>query len=181
MVNKETLMAIGRPGKTCANCDAPIVDVERHPSGVRGLSDSRPERYDYCPDCWQHLKSETWESFWLTKRRITRRVRKLNRRERAAALRALFESLWERRDTDEQLGPRLFFLAHLLMKWGGLKWIDSRTADDGVEVVLFEDPASGDVLDIRSYAADDPTIEDVKDEVEAFLREYASEDEEVEL
>ena len=105
---------------------------------------------------------------------------KLNRRQRSAALRALFESLWERRET-EDVGPEIYMLAHLLMKWGGLRWRANETDPMGQALVVFEDPASGDRITIPETKLDDERLVQVQQRVEDFLREYAPEESEVEL
>jgi hypothetical protein len=179
-VEKEQLLAIGRPNRLCCNCNAPIHGVERHPSALK-RSPSQVERLDYCDDCWRLLKEEMWESFWLTNREPRqRRVPKMNRRQRATALRALFESLRDRAG-DEDLGPHLFLISHLLMKWGGLKWRENQTDIEGREVVVFEDAASGDTFEVPSVAIDEESLAPIKLEIEDFLRQFASEGAEVEL
>lgn len=176
-MDKELLLSLNRPQKLCMNCDAPIDKIERHPSVLKGLDKKQVERFDYCPACWQQIKDAAYESFWITKRVIKERTRKLNRRQRATALRALFESLWERRET-EDVGPHLYFLAHLLMKWGGLKWRESLEDERGREVIIFEDPITGDRLEIVSLEMDDDRMTAFNEEVEKFLQQYAAEQEE---
>jgi hypothetical protein len=91
------------------------------------------------------------------------------------ALRALFESLWERRET-EDMGLHIFFLAHLLLKWGGLKWKKNLVDANGRERVIFEDPATGDTIEVMAVEADDERMDAVKEEIEQFMKQYASED-----
>lgn len=180
-MEKDLLLSIGRPQKLCMNCNGPLENVERHPSILRSVEAKKVERLDFCPDCWRQMKEEVYESFWIT-RRVPKeqKVRKLSRRERSTALRILFESLWERRES-EDVGPHVYFLAHLLMKWGGLKWRENRTDEAGRETIIFEDPASGDRLEIAAVDLDDERMNAVKIEIEQFLRQYASEDKVVEL
>lgn len=180
-MDKETLLSIGRPQKTCANCNAPIDSVDRHPSTLKEEKEKRVERQDFCPECWDHIKNEAYDSFWITRRQPReKKVRKLNRRERSVALRALFESLWDKRE-EEELAAHLFFLSHLLMKWGGLKWLHNAQDLDGREVVVFEDPTSGDRIDVTDVPVDDESIALIKLEIEEFLKQYAAEDEEIAL
>jgi hypothetical protein len=174
-MDKDLLLSIGRPQKLCMNCNAPLEKVERHPSVLKSLKTKNIERLDYCPECWRQMKDDAYESFWITKRVIKQRVRKLTRKERNTAMRALFESLWERRE-NEDVGPHVYFLAHLLMKWGGLKWKDSRLDEAGRELIAFEDPATGDRLEVVGVEMDDERMDTVKNEIEEFLKQYASED-----
>jgi hypothetical protein len=171
-MDKEVLLSISRPQKLCMNCNAPLDTIARHPSVLR-LAAHAAERADYCPECWQLLKDEAYDSFWIT-RRVPRERPRLNRRQRSAALRALFESLWERRE-EENVGPHLYLLAHLLMKWGGLRWKENQTDTQGREVVVFEDPASGDRIEVTSASADEERMAAIQREIEDFLREYAPE------
>jgi hypothetical protein len=176
-MDKEILLTIPRPGKECGNCGAEIESLERHPSVIRLVRSQMAERLDYCPACWEHLKREAWDSFWITRRPPKeQKVPHLTRRERAVALRALFESLWERR-AEGDYGPHLYLLAHLLMKWGGLKWRENRSETGGAELVVFEDPASGDRLELAAMEIDDARLAAIKAEIEDFLRRYSPEEE----
>ena len=102
----------------------------------------------------------------------------MSRRERSTAIRALFESVWDRRESGDMDG-HLFFLAHLLMKWGGLKWRKNRTDEIGQEYVVFEDPASGDIIEIKSIEVQDERILSIRSEIERFLQEFSPESEAV--
>jgi hypothetical protein len=174
-MEKDQLLSINRPQKLCMNCNAPLEPIERHPSVLRSRNKREFERLDYCPECWQQMKDEAYESFWITKRVIKLRERKLTRKERNAALRALFESLWDRRE-DEDVGPHLYFLAHLMMKWGSLKWKKSATDPQGRESIVFENPVSGEFLEVTAYEVDDERMQAIHTEIEQFLRQYAADD-----
>jgi hypothetical protein len=170
-MDKESLLSIGRPQKLCLNCNNQIDMIERHPSTLRHDRDEGVyERQDYCPDCWDYIKNDLYESFWITKRDLNRRkIPKLSRRERSTAIRALFESVWDRRESEDVDG-HLFFLAHLLMKWGGLKWKRNHTDEQGQEFITFEDRASGDMLEIRSVEVLDERILAIREEIKRFLQ-----------
>jgi hypothetical protein len=182
-MDKETLLSIGRPQRQCVNCAAPIDSIERHPSVLRAERSGKLERADYCPVCWEAIKDEAFRSFWITRRELKDRgVPKMTRRQRAVALRALFETLWEKRENeDEDVSPHLFVLSHLLMKWGGLKYRGNVIDAHGREIVVFEDPASGDGLEIPSLDLSDEQLLEIKNQIEAFLREYVQEDQAVAL
>ncbi|MCL5270500.1 MAG: hypothetical protein M1457_08115 [bacterium] len=176
-MDKEQLLSIGRPQKICMNCNAPLSVLERHPSILKTAPRNSLERLDYCPDCWQQMKDEAYESFWITHRVPKERKIRLTRKERSAALRVLFESLWDRRET-EDVGPHLYFLAHLLMKWGGLKWKENLNDARGGEVVVFEDPATGDRIELAGVDIADERMTAIQGEIEEFLHQYAPEDDE---
>jgi hypothetical protein len=65
----------------------------------------------------------------------------------------------------------------LLLRWGGLKWKASDVDDQGRELIVFENPVTGDAIEIRSVAASEAEILEVKERIEAFLREYAPDEE----
>lgn len=175
-MEKDTLLSINRPQKLCMNCNAPLDVIERHPSILKTAGKGKFERCDYCPDCWQQMKDEVYESFWITKRVPKQlKIRKLSRRERSTALRALFESLWDRRES-EDVGPHIFFLAHLLLKWGGIKWKENTVDPNGNEVVVFEEQATGERLELPVVEVSDERMNLIKDEIEQFMRQYASDD-----
>lgn len=179
MISKEALANIVRPHKNCMNCNAPIQEMPNHPSVLRHEGDEL-QRWDYCPACWEVIKREIYDCFWLARReQKPKGMPKLNRRQRNAALRALFESLWDRRE-EEDSAPHLFILAHLLMKWGGLKYLNETDGEDGRKYLVFEDPVSGDKLEIESMELEDERVLEVREAIENFLRESAQ-DREVEL
>lgn len=175
-MDKETLLSIGRPQRRCMNCDAPIDMIERHPSVLRPAAGRSFERFDYCPTCWEQLKDDAYESFWMTRRDTTpRKAPKMSRREKSMALRALFESLWDRREA-EDVGPEIYLLAHLLMKWGGLKWRENGADAAGRPCLVFEDPASGDKIEIAEVEVADERLNEIQQTIDNFLAEYANED-----
>lgn len=172
-MNKEQILAIERPAPTCAECNRPIEDLDRHPTRLKIQLDDQTKRGDYCPECWEFIKSEAYDSYWVTKReKRERRLPKLSRREKAIAARALFESLWDQRDR-EDVDADLYMLAHLLMKWGGLKWKADTTDEEGREIIVFENPLSGDRIEIRSVPMADEQAEFIKQRLEGYLREHA--------
>lgn len=174
MLLKDQLLAIERPRARCSGCDASLDDFDRHPSRLR-IKDETPERADFCPECWERMKADAYDSYWQSKRTKRRKeIPKLSRREKAIAVRALFESLWDQRDR-EDVDVHLYFLSHLLMKWGGLRWRRSVQDDEGRETVVFENPQSGDEIEIRSVSITEGSLDPVKTRVEDFLREYAPE------
>lgn len=175
-MDKDQILTLSRPNKLCMNCNAPIDAIERHPSVIR-QSERRIERFDYCPACWEHIKSEMFDSYWITRRDPRqRRIPKMSRRERNTALRALFESLRDR-SQEEDVDPHLFLISHLLMKWGGLKWRQNHQDTAGREVVVFEDPASGEIYEVPTVDVDDENLLRIKTEIEEFLRQFAPDDE----
>lgn len=176
MLEKEQILSLERPKAHCAECGSALDELERHPTRLR-LRENEAERADFCPDCWQFAKDEAYHSYWITKRIVKeKRAPKLSRREKAVAARALFESLWERRD-DEQIDAHLYFLAHLLMRWRGLHWKRNEMTEDGREIVVFENPATGDPIELPTVDMTETAILEIKERIEKFLREYAPESE----
>lgn len=174
MIDKEQLLSIERPKAKCVECDTALDELNHHPTRLRVREDS-PERADFCADCWEFAKGDAYDSFWVTRRiKKEKRIPKLSRREKAVAVRALFESLWERRD-DEDVEAHLYFLSHLLLRWGGLKWVRNKIAPDGGEIIVFENPATGDPIEVRTVDTSSDAIAEVKTRIENFLREYAPE------
>ncbi len=176
MLDKEQLLALERPQPLCAECGKPIEELDKHPTRLR-VAEDQPKRGDFCPECWEFIKNEAYDSYWLTKRqKKERRLPKLSRREKAVAARALFESLWERRDMEE-VDADLYFLAHMLMKWGGLKWKREATDEKGREIIVFENPTTGDTIEIPTVHMDETLVDQIKERLESHLREHAPENE----
>jgi len=176
MLDKDQILAIERPQTHCAECNGLIEELDRHPTRLT-LSEVEPKRRDYCPDCWQFIKNEAFDVYWMTRRLKKEKViPKLSRREKAVAARALFESLWDQRDR-EDVEADLYFLAHLLMKWGGLKWKREEKDGDGHDIIVFENPSTGDSIEVRSVHLSEEALEQTKSRLENFLRDYAPENE----
>lgn len=180
-MDKETLLSIGRPQRHCMNCKGPLDEIERHPSALKSEGERPVARYDFCPTCWEQLKDDAYDSFWLTRREVkARRMPKLTRRDRNMALRALFESLWDRRDSEDVDAP-LYLLAHLLMKWKGLIWRENEIDAAGRGHVIFEDPASGERISVAEVEIPDQKLVEIQQEIEDFMRQFAFNGEEVAL
>ena len=176
MIQRDQLLSLQRPKSHCHECGVALDEFDRHPTRLRMLEDE-PERADFCPDCWEFVKEEAYHSYWITRRvRREKRAVKLSRRERAVAARALFESLWEKRE-QEEIDAHLYFLAHLLLRWGGLKWVRNDVDSEGREIIVFENPATGDPIEIRSVDISQESISETKEHIEEFLRQYAPESE----
>lgn len=176
MLEKDQLLSIERPQTHCAECNTAIDGLDRHPTRLM-VRAAEQKRLDYCPDCWEFIRNETYDVYWMTRRlKKEKAVPKLSRREKAVVARALFESLWERRD-QENVDADLYFLAHLLMKWGGLRWKREETGADGQEVIVFENPATGDLIEVRSVRMSEEALEQTKERLENFLRDYAPDNE----
>ena len=174
-MDKEALLKIGRPGKKCINCEAPLAELSKNPTAVHRKKEGL-ERLDYCPECWDVIKRDAYDFFWVTRReKKPKAALKLTRKERNAALRALFESLWDRRES-EDVGPHLFLLSHLLMKWGGLKFREEKETEEGRTMLVFEDPISGDRLAVEAMDLADERILELKEEIDDFLREFTSDE-----
>ena len=179
MYEKDQLLSLDRPKTTCAECGVSLEEMDRNPTRLR-FKEGELKRADFCPDCWEFCKNEAYESFWVTRRiKKDKTHRKLSRREKAVAARALFESLWERRD-QEDVEVHLYFLSHLLLRWGGLKWVSSEKDDSGRETIIFENPTTGDPLEIHSTDAPEEQIAEIRDGIDKFLREFTAEDNEEE-
>lgn len=184
MLGKDQLLTLERPQAVCAECGAQLGGMDRTPTRLRQADKEkgRPlQRADFCPDCWEFAKDEARQAYWLTRReKKEKRAPKLSRREKAVAVRALFESLWETRDSGD-VEAHVYFLAHLLLRWGGLKWLRNERAEDGGEVIVFENPTTGDTVEVPAVDAGEETIAAIRDRIEAFLRDYAPETADVEL
>ena len=140
--------------------------------------DSGYNRYDYCETCWTSIKDNAFFSFWIGKPNETNLPpRKLNRAERNVALVALFDSLSERLDEENDYAPHLFFLAHLLMKYRIFKWRPGVTdPQTGHKMLRFERADSEDPVLISDIELPDEMILKIKDEIETYLHQSTGQD-----
>lgn len=185
VVEKDLYLKIGRPTNSCVACGAEIAHAGKHPSVLRQRSetpenlegdsadDLGPRREDYCAACWQELSEKDFVGFWLAKREPPK-VRKIeSKKERNAGLLAWFEHL-QLQNPDDEIRQSLFFLAHLLMKYGVFKWQRTETADDGSEVIYFKPTGSDDEVSVVAMEFSDERSVEIKRELDAFLLQYAN-------
>lgn len=188
IAEKELYLKIGRPQNACVQCGATISHAGKHPSAL--LDPDGPNtaprqdvtlRRDYCQQCWQQLGHEPYLGYWLA-RREPPKVRAIKtRKERNAALLSYFELLRQQQDTtSEERAQSLFFLAHLLMKYGVLKWVrsDAPAQQGAPEIIVFRNPAADEMVEIESVELDDQRIAEIKREVDEFLSRAVSQESE---
>lgn len=182
LAEKDLYMKIGRPRNTCVSCGAAIAHAGRHPSVLRrGGGDAAdgneqaegPHREDYCEPCWQELAERDFVGFWVTRREPPKQRKIETRKERNAAMVAWFEHLRDQ-NPDEEIRQSLFFLAHLLMKYGVFKWQRTETRDDGSEVIIFRATGSEDEIEITAVDFSDERSVEIKRELDEFLLQYAN-------
>lgn len=144
-------------------------------SGVSGedAEDSGFQRFDYCDKCWAEKKDKAFFCFWVGRRAPTDLPpKKLNRAERNLALLALFDSLSEKNNAENDYSPHLFFLAHLLMKFRIFKWQPSATdPETGEKMLCFLRADTQDPVLVPDSNLDDETIVQLKEEIESYLQE----------
>ncbi len=178
---KDLYLKIGRPHNTCEACGIAITHAGRHPSILRQAGPSAkgqsgndgPRREDYCTACWQELAEQDFVGFWVTRREAPK-IRKIeSRKERNAALIAWFEHL-RLQDPDDEIRQSLFFLGHLLMKYGVFKWLRTYTSDNGIETVVFRQQGSDDEVEVMVVDFTDDRSVEIKRELDEFLLQYAN-------
>lgn len=181
VAEKDYYLKMGRPHNTCEACSIAITQAGKHPSvlrpaaaPVKGQQDpDAPRREDYCTACWQELAERDFVGFWVTRREAPK-VRKLEtRKERNAALVAWFEHLRSQKPDDETR-QSIFFLGHLLMKYGVFKWLRTDVADDGSETVIFRQQGSEDEVEVPVVDFTDERSVEIKRELDEFLLQYAN-------
>jgi hypothetical protein len=181
VAEKDLYLKIGRPHNSCIACGAAIDHAGKHPSVLRrgganaeGQEDpDAPRREDYCSGCWQEMAERDFIGFWVTKREPPKQRKIETKKERNAGLLAWFEHL-RSQNPDEELKQSLFFLAHLLMKYGVFKWQRTETGPDGNEVIWFKQTGSEDEFDVVAVDFTDERSVEIKRELDEFLLQYAN-------
>lgn len=183
-VQKDLYLKIGRPQNTCVACGATIAHAGKHPSVLRtpaepvlgaagGTEQEGPRREDYCADCWKELAERDFVGFWLAKREPPKPRKIETRKERNAAVLAWFEHL-QRQEPDAEVLQSLYFLAHLLMKYGVLKWQRTDKTTDDDEVVVFRATGTEDDVFVASVELTDERIVEIKRDLDEYLLQYAN-------
>lgn len=186
ITDKELYLKIGRPQNACVQCGATISHAGKHPSALLDPDgpDTAPRadvtlRRDYCVDCWKQLGHEPYVGFWLARREAPKVRAVKTRKERNAALLSYFELLrQEPEENNDERGPRLFFIAHLLMKYGVLKWVRSDAAahPGAPEIIVFRNASADEFVEIESVELDDQHLAEIKKDVDEFLARAVSEE-----
>ncbi len=132
-MDREVFLKLTKPQQHCVLCGAPLAEAGKHPSVLvpaqandeEGDEADIPRRQDYCHACWEKHTAKDYLGFWITRREPPKPRRVQNRRERNARLAAYFDYFY--REGGEAHAARLYFLAHLLMRYGVLRWVRTET------------------------------------------------------
>lgn len=197
-MEKDLYLKIGRPTNTCIVCGVEITRAGKHPSILRpagsGVSPAAerqaetsasassehevtdktgPQREDYCQECWQAAAEKDYLGYWMA-RRVPPKARKIeSKKERNAGVLAWFDHLRTRPPAHANLQSQ-YFLAHLLMKYGVLKWTRTETRDDGQEVIYFRQTGQEDEVAVTAVELDDETSGEIKRKLDEFLLQFAN-------
>ncbi len=159
-----------RPENNCLLCGEAIHGDGHHPSVIKYSATEDVIRNDFCPKCWEQMEDRQYFSFWVTKRieAPTAEERRLLRSERNEALWRLFSALYDS-DRTQEVGPQLFLLAHLLMRFKVL--IFKGQGEDGR--LEFEHTKLELSFKVEDYPLDAVDFVKVKDEVEQKAIDFA--------
>ncbi len=187
-MERDNYLQIGRPSNECALCGRALAEIGRHPSVIDEPeektdrkskdkarnkdkekdkeSDPTPRR-DFCPECWSKAKDLKYFSFWLARRTRPAPNRKLAKAERNEVLWRLFSALTTRQEPETE--PQRFLLAHLLMKYGVLRWQANSTDEEGLACIVFEHTPTGEPYRVREHAMDEAALVQTLQEIEALV------------
>lgn len=174
-MDRETFLRIAKPQATCVLCGAPLAEAGKHPSVLvapeaaqNGESDDIPRREDYCPRCWEDRASKNYVGFWITKREPPQPRKVQNRRERNARLAAYFDYFYH--EDRVAHAPRLFFLAHLLMRYGVFRWLRTEVDEEtGRERIYYRHLVNDEDVAIESAELSDEELVAIKREIDELL------------
>lgn len=169
VVDRDQYLKFGRPGNSCLLCGKPLNVDGSHPSLIQLSEKEEAVRHDFCRDCWGQMGKEEYFSYWLTKRitSASPEQRRLARSERNEALWRLFAAL--NSSDSQELGPQLFLLAHLLMRYKVLVY--SGTTEDGR--LRFTHPKLGESFEVPDLALDSVDFVRINTLVEQQALAYA--------
>lgn len=197
VLEKDLYLKIGRPTNACIVCGVEITHAGKHPSVLRSpeaaatpaapddapaeatASPSQepektgPQREDYCQECWQKATGRDFLGYWMA-RRDPPKTRKIeSKKERNAGVLAWFDLLRTRPPEHANLQSQ-YFLAHLLMKYGVLKWVKTELRDDGQEVIYFRQTGQEEEIAVAAVELDDATSGEIKKKLDEFLLQFAN-------
>jgi hypothetical protein len=172
--DREQYLKFGRARNNCLLCSKPLNVDGRHPSLIQLSEKEEAVREDFCGECWEKKSKEEYFSYWVTKRVTSEspEQRRLARSERNEALWRLFAALYGTEDAPE-LGPQLFLLAHLLMKYKVLVY--TGPVEGGK--LRFTHPKLGEVFDVADLPLDAADFAKINAEVEQQALSYVGPEE----
>ena len=166
-MEREEYLQIHRPSNQCVLCGGSLVEEGHHPSVLKESESGEPTREDFCRKCWDNIQDRKYFSFWLAKRVRPEPNRRLAKAERNEVLWRLFNALTSQRDSKTEL--HIFLLAHLLMKYGILRWKSNQPDEDGVNCILFEHPQTNEEFKVRERALGDEALVQTLKEIEDLV------------
>lgn len=135
--------------------------------------DGGPRREDFCTDCWHQLTEKDYLGYWMARREAPKPRKIESRKERNAGVLAWFGLLRTQQQDDDNLQAQ-FFLAHLLMKYGVLKWQRTDSDDDGNEIIYFRQTGTDDDLAVIAVDLSDEKSVEIKRQLDEFLEQFAN-------
>lgn len=167
--DRDAYLRITRPASECLLCSAPLNVDGRHPTVLEAADTEEVIRKDFCPKCWASMQDGGYFSFWVTKRvnAPSAKERRLARAERNEALWRLFSALYAG-DSRSEMGPQLFLLAHLLMKYRVLVY----TGRGEGEILRFAHPKLGESFEVPDVPLDGADFVAIKAALEEQALNY---------
>ncbi|MGC8840235.1 MAG: hypothetical protein ACP5QZ_02120 [Candidatus Sumerlaeaceae bacterium] len=175
-MDREIFLRITKPQQQCVLCGAALAEGGKHPSVLLPVEATDadegepdiPQRRDYCPSCWQEHTAKDYLGFWITKREAPKPRRVQNRRERNARLAAYFDYFY--REGGPIHAARLYFLAHLLMRYGVLRWLRTEhDTESQKETIFYRHVINDEEVKVESVELSDEELVALKREVDELL------------
>ena len=179
-MDRELYLKISRPQNTCVKCGAQLAAAGKHPSAlydpelmppsVEEEAEEQPLRQDFCPKCWNEMRSDKeYFSFWMARREAPKPRKIQNRKQRNTTLLSYFDHLYEKQDPEHV--QHLYFLAHLLMKYSVLKWVrtDPPEAEGEPNRIIFRNTVTDDQVTIYEVPLEGERVAAIKKEIDDYL------------
>ncbi len=189
-IKKDQYLNICKPNEACLMCGCSLVETLKHPSMIKS-EESDIIRKDFCPECWKKIANRDYFSWWIARRILPDRKKKISRKERDDLLLRFFEYIHDLpKPWDARQEYLLYFLAHLLMRYKVLIWKGTRTSESGPEesdaasgethkpFLTFENRRTGQEIQIPDQELDGDKVSEVKKEIDEFLANNISTSEE---
>jgi len=158
------------------------------------------ERKDYCNDCWQKIQDKNYYLFWIKKRIKIRKDKKISKKERNQIILSYFNHLTIRNEELNQKKEleasniqnadevniqsyqesatqsidyryHLYFIAHLLMKYGVFTWKKDIRDEKGNVTIIFENRYTDEEVIIEETQSPVEVIKIIKEDLQTYLKE----------
>lgn len=190
--SKTETLKIESASNYCLSCNKLLTEEDHHPSILKEEESKETgyERKDYCSNCWKKIQDKNYYLFWIKKRIKIKKDKTISKKERNQIILSYFnylqskdkeiilkdEAIPQEQDIESvnqtiDYKYHLYFISHLLMKYGVFKWKKDIKDEEGSINIIFENRYTDEEVIIKDAQPSVETITMIKQDLQTFLKE----------